>query len=108
MELTKVQQYKMMDSKTLPNLKDIGGETIKVVACLTHTYVDSEGEEHKVLSLMCEDGRMFRTEVKAFIDSFVNYWAVFGEEADEDKPTMKIITMKSKRGNPYVSFELNT
>ena len=52
------------------------------------------------------DGKMYKTEVSAFIEKFMKYDEAFGEDADADKPEIVIILNKSKKGNTYVNFDL--
>lgn len=104
MELSKRDLYRMGDSKNQNNIKDIVGKTVKPIAAKTREYTDGEGEIHQVLSIMIEGGAIYRTEVKAFIESFSNYWEVFAD--DEERPAIIITSKSSKRGNPYVNMEV--
>lgn len=107
MELTRVEVFKAVNSKDLPNIKDVEGQTIKPVASRTNTYEDGEGKDHSVLVI--KDGKsgvMYRTEVKAFIDKFLAYDEAFGNLPDEEKPEIIITTKKSKRGYAYVNFDV--
>lgn len=107
MELTRVEVFKAVNSKDLPNIKELEGQTIKPVASHTHTYEDGEGKEHSVLVIKDgRSGRMYRTEVKAFIDKFLAYDEAFGDLPDEEKPEITIATWKSKRGYAYVNFDV--
>lgn len=106
MELTKVQEYRMKDSSKLPNMKDMIGKTDVPLAHTLSEYTSSDGEIHRVLSVLFKDSGMFRTETAAFIESFERYWDVFGGEADDAKPAITITGQKSKRGNPYINLEV--
>ena len=49
---------------------------------------------------------MYKTEVKAFIQKFMQYLEAFGDEADESKPDIIITLNTSKKNNKYVNFDL--
>lgn len=104
MELTKIQQYRMADTKNQTNIKELAGQKIKPIAATAREYTDANAEVHTVLSIMVDSGEIYRTEVKAFIDTFNAYWSVFGD--DEDRPQIEISTKNSKRGNPYVNMSV--
>ena len=107
MELSRVEKFKALNSKDIPNMKDCEGEVLKPVAFYTHEYEDSDGKSHYVLVI--KDGKtggMYRTEVKAFIEKFMAYDEAFGNLPDEEKPEIIITTNKSKRGSAYVNFDV--
>lgn len=97
----------MKDSSKLPNMKDLIGKTDVPLAYTMSEYTSSDGEIHKVLSVFFKDSGMYRTETSAFIDSFLRYWEVFGEEEDNVKPAITITGQKSKRGNPFINLEVS-
>ena len=101
----KVLEYKMRQTKDIPNLKTIIGQTITPVRWLLNEYTDANAEIHKVLVILCTDGQMYRTEVRNFIEAFDSYAASFAEESE--KPSITITGLKSRRGNPYISFTAN-
>lgn len=106
MELTKMELFKAMNDKHT-NLRDCEGMIISPVATHTHTYCDAEGKMHSVLVIKNgKDGKMYKTEVSAFIEKFMKYEEAFGEEEDENKPEIVIVLNKSKKGNTYVNFDL--
>lgn len=106
MELTGIQKFKAINDKH-ENLKDCEGLVIRPVAFHTHNYEDTKGKQHTVLVIFNgNDGKMYRTEVAAFIDKFMAYDESFGDLADEEKPQIVITIMTSKAGNKYVNFEL--
>ena len=106
MELTKMELFKAKNDKHT-NLRDCEGMIISPVATHTHTYSDAEGKLHSVLVIKNgKDGKMYKTEVSAFIEKFMKYEEAFGEEADENKPEIVIVLNKSKKGNTYVNFDL--
>lgn len=103
-QLTKVEQYKMMQTKNIPNMKDIIGKTDRPLAAITKDYTSADGEVHNVLVVKFAEAGMYRTEVKAFIEDFMDYWTVF--EDDDDRPLITIVGKKSQRGNPYLGMEV--
>lgn len=106
MEFTKMELFKAMNDKHI-NLKDCEGLIISPVAHHTHTYTDADGKEHSVLVIKNgKDGRMYKTEVSAFIEKFLKYLEAFGDLPDEEKPDMVIVINTSKKGNKYVNFDL--
>ena len=106
MELTKMELFKAMNDKHT-NLRDCEGMIISPVASHTHTYSDADGKLHSVLVIKNgKDGKMYKTEVSAFIEKYMKYEEAFGEESDEQKPEIVIILNKSKKGNTYVNFDL--
>ncbi|MBO5839671.1 MAG: hypothetical protein J6R06_08365 [Bacteroidales bacterium] len=106
MELTKLEIFKAMNDKHV-NLKDCEGMKIKPVAYHTHEYEDSKGQTHNVLVIKNGyDSKMYKTEVKAFIQKFMQYLEAFGDEEDENKPDILITINESKAHNKYVNFDL--
>lgn len=106
MELSGIQKFKAMND-VHPNLKDCEGLVIRPVAFHTHGYDDSDGKPHNVLVILNgNDGKMYRTEVKAFIDKFMKYDESFGEMPDDEKPEIVVTIKTSQKGNRYVNFEL--
>ena len=106
MELTKMELFKAMNDKHT-NLRDCEGMIISPVASHTHTYSDADGKLHSVLVIKNgKDGKMYKTEVSAFIEKYLKYEEAFGEEPDDQKPEIVIILNKSKKGNTYVNFDL--
>lgn len=106
MELTGIQKFKAMNDKH-DNLKDCEGLIIKPVAFHIHNYEDSKGKEHTVLVILNgHDGKMYKTEVAAFIEKFTKYDDSFGDLPDEEKPDIVITLLTSKAGNKYVNFDL--
>ena len=102
--LTRMERYKMRRSADIPNIKDAIGETLTPIAEMLNEYTDGDGEVHKVLVIKSADGRYFRTEVAAFIDNYRDYITEFGDEAE--RPNILITGKKSKRGNPYINFDI--
>ena len=108
MELTAIQKFKAMNDK-LDNLKECEGLVIAPVAYHTHTYTASDGSDHAVLVILNgRDGKMYKTEVKAFIEKFNTYLESFGDLPDDEKPEIMIVINTSKKGNRYVNFDLVT
>ena len=106
MELTRIEKFSALNDK-LPNVKEMEDQEILPVACLTRNYTDSNDKEHKVLVIKDgKSGKLFKTEVTAFIDKFTAYLETFGDLEDEEKPAIKITCPTSKAGNKYVNFEL--
>lgn len=106
MELTKMELFKAMNDRHT-NLRDCEGLIIKPVAYHTHQYSDADGKMHSVLVIKNgTDGKMYKTEVQAFIEKFMKYDEAFGNEPDEAKPDIVIIMNTSKKGNRYVNFDL--
>lgn len=104
--LTKIEEYRMRDTRNLPNLKDAIGQTDKPVAMIFTEYTDRNGVVHNVLAVKFEKIGTYRTEVKNFIESAINYWDTFENEPDEVKPAIKIFSRKSRQGNDVLCMEL--
>lgn len=100
--MDKVLEFRMRRTNDMPNIKELAGQKVIPDKYAVSEYTDEKGETHKVLAIRFTDGKYYRTEVTAFIDTFMDYWNMFGE--DDDKPAIEIITKNSKRGNPYVNF----
>ena len=106
MELTKMELFKAMNDKHT-NLRDCEGMIISPVATHTHQYCDAAGKMHSVLVIKNgKDGKMYKTEVSAFIEKFMKYLEAFGDEPDDKKPEIVIVLKTSKMGNKYVNFDL--
>lgn len=106
MELTGRELFKAMNDKH-ENLKECEGQIISPVAYHTHTYTGTDGKEHSVLVIKDgKTGKMYKTEVKAFIEKFMKYDESFGADPDDQKPDIVIIINTSKAGNRYVNFDL--
>ena len=52
------------------------------------------------------DGQMYKTEVQAFIKKFMAYDEAFGLVPDEEKPQIVVQLVTSKKGNKYVTFDV--
>lgn len=106
MELTGVQLFKALNDKHT-NLKDCEGMIIKPLAVHTHQYTANDGSEHSVLVILNgKDNKMYKTEVKAFIEKFGKYMESFGGMPDDEKPEIVVTITNSKKGNRYVNFDL--
>lgn len=106
MEFTKMELFKAMND-THTNLRDCEGMIISPVATHTHQYCDADGKMHSVLVIKNgKDGKMYKTEVSAFIEKFLKYEEAFGDEPDENKPDIVIVLNTSRKGNKYVNFDL--
>ena len=106
MELTKLELFKAMNDKH-ENLKDCEGLIISPVAFHVHQYTDSDQKLHNVLVIKDgKTGKMFKTEVSAFIEKFLKYDEAFGDSPDNEKPDIVIKLNVSKKGNKYVNFDL--
>lgn len=106
MELTRVELFSAMNDRHT-NIKDMDGQIISPVAHNTHQYSDAEGKLHSVLVIKDgKTGKMFKTEVAAFIEKFLNYLESFGDLPDEEKPDILISCRVSKKGNKYANFDL--
>ena len=106
MELSKMELFKAMNDRH-QNLKDCEGMVIAPVAVHTHTYTASDGTEHQVLVIKNgNDGKFYRTEVKAFIEKFMNYMEAFGDCPDIERPEIVVVLNVSKKGNKYVNFDI--
>lgn len=104
--LSKMELFRAMNDKHT-NLRDCEGLVIRPDAFHTHQYSDADGKLHSVLVIKNGlDNQMYKTEVAAFIEKFMKYDEAFGEEPDDQKPSIVIILNKSKKGNTYVNFDL--
>lgn len=102
-----LEKFKMTQTVEAANLKAHIGEVLVIERWELSDYVDSDGAPHTVLALKVKDEKEYlRTEVKAFIDKFNKYVAVFGDEPLEDRPALKITGKTSRKKNDYISFDL--
>lgn len=107
MELTPIELFRAKNGDGVSNVKECEGEIIKPVAFTTKTYTGQDDKEHNVLIIKDgNSGRMYKTEVKAFIEKFLDYDASFGGCDDSEKPDITIVLKESKKGNKYVTFDL--
>ena len=107
MELTRTEIFRAINSMDVTNIKEAEGEVILPVASHTHTYEDQGGKEHNVLVIKDgKTGELFKTEVQAFINKFLAYEEAFGTLEDSEKPVMIIKLTTSKKGNKYVTFDI--
>lgn len=100
--MDKITAYRMSKTMDMDNIKAIKGETVKVSEIKVNEYTDMDGECHKVLAILLENGKMYRTETRAFIDDMVNFISTFDDPAD--RPAVTIVGATSKRGNEFVKF----
>ena len=106
MELTGIQKFNAINGQHI-NLKDCEGQSIHPVGFHTHTYEDRTGKEHSVLVIFDDkSGKMYKTEVAAFIDKFMSYDESFGSLPDEEKPDIVVTIKTSQAGNKYVNFDV--
>ena len=107
MELSRTELFRAMNSQDVRNVKELEGEAIIPVGCHTHTYEDQEGKEHQVLVIKDGlTGQLIKTEVQAFIKKFMAYDEAFGLVPDEEKPQIVVQLVTSKKGNKYVTFDV--
>ena len=107
MELTRIEVFRAMNAMDVPNVRDCEGMLILPVASHTHSYEDQEGKEHAVLVIKDgKTGSLYKTEVQAFIKKFLAYDEAFGELPDDQKPEIIIQLVTSKKGNKYVTFDV--
>lgn len=107
MELSRTELFRAMNSQDVQNVKELEGEAILPVGCHTHTYEDQDGKEHQVLVIKdWLTGKLFKTEVQAFIKKFMAYLEAFETLPDEDRPFMLIKANVSKKGNRYANFDV--
>ena len=97
----KMEAYRMRQTQNMPNLKQLAGETIKVLDHAFSIYEDANGTEHHVLALKTDRG-LYRTEVAAFQRDFTDFVSVFEDPAE--RPAITIIEKSSKKSNVYISF----
>ena len=102
----KLKLFQMKNTAEIPNLKDATGETFIPKDCTHSAYNDADGKLHEVLTIETDGGKLYRTEVFAFIEKFAKYEEIFMDEKLEDRPPIKILGTKSKKGNPYIRYEL--
>lgn len=107
MELTPIELFRAKNGDGVQNVKECEGEIIYPVAYTTKVYTGQDEKEHHVLIIKDgKSGRMYKTEVKAFIEKFIDYDSSFGGCDDSEKPGIVIVAHTSKKGNKYVSFDL--
>lgn len=106
MEFTGIQKFKAMNDK-LTNLRDCEGLVIRPIGFHTSHYEDADGKDHaKLVIYNANDKKMYKTEVKAFIEKFMQYDESFGDMSDDEKPEIVVTLTLSKKGNKYVNFDL--
>lgn len=107
MNLTPVEVFKAMNGSGLVNIKECEGQNILPVAFHTHQYESQDGKEHTVLVIKNGiDGKLYKTEVQAFLKKFLSYDEAFGGLPDDQKPQIVIQLTTSKKGNKYVTFDV--
>ena len=108
MQFTPVEIFKAMNGSGIQNIKECEGLLIKPVGFHAHQYESQDGKEHTVLVIKNGlDGQMYKTEVQAFIKKFMAYDEAFGMLPDEEKPDITVQLVTSKKGNKYVTFDVN-
>lgn len=107
MLMTPVEIFKAMNGSGIQNIKECEGLVIRPVGFHTHQYESQDGKEHTVLVIKNGlDGQMYKTEVQAFIKKFMAYDEAFGLIPDEEKPQIVVQLVTSKKGNKYVTFDV--
>lgn len=110
MNAEKIAIFKMKTTADAKNLKDLIGQTVRPCKWEFSDYTDSDGENHNVLALelVTPDNKrgIYRTEVRAFIEKFNVYIDLFHDEPEAERPRITITGVSSKRGNPYINFEI--
>lgn len=102
--MDKISAYKMTKTMDMQNIKVLAGQTVNVREILINKYVAPDNVEHTVLAVMLDNGIMYRTETRAFIDDMINFVGAF--DNPDERPAIKITTATSKRGNEFVKFTL--
>ena len=106
-KMTPVEIFKAMNGDGVTNVRDCEGLIIVPADYHTHTYESQDGKEHLVLVIKnAKDGKLYKTEVQAFIKKFMSYDEAFGQQPDEQKPEMVVVLVKSQKGNTYVTFDV--
>lgn len=100
--MDKITAYRMTKTMDMANIKEIKGETVKVDEIKVNEYTAQDGEVHRVLAILLDNGKMYRTETRAFIDDMVNFVEAFDNPAE--RPAITIVGAVSKRGNEFVKF----
>ena len=79
------------------------------ISCTYGAGGTNVGKNLEVCDKIIKDGKtgkMYKTEVRAFIEKYRDYEESFGGEADSEKPEIVIQLVKSKKGNTYVDFSV--
>ena len=106
MQMTPVEIFRAMNGDAT-NVRECEGLIIRPVAFHTHTYESQDEKEHTVLVIKNgNDGKLYKTEVQAFIKKFMAYDEAFGSLPDDQKPEIAVALIMSKKGNKYVTFEV--
>ena len=106
-ELTAKELFRAKNGDGVENVRDCEGQILRPIAFTTKRYIGQDEKEHEVLIIKDgKTGKMYKTEVRAFIEKYRDYEESFGGEDDSEKPEIVIILNKSKKGNTYVNFDL--
>lgn len=107
MKMTPVEIFRAMNGDGVTNVKECEGLVIVPADYHTHTYESQDGKEHLVLVIKnAKDNMLYKTEVQAFIKKFMSYVEAFGDLPEEQKPEIVVVLTESKKGNKYVTFEV--
>lgn len=101
--LTKKEIYNMSKNPEIKKMSNIIGETINVVAHLE--FIDeTEKGEHKVLTLLTDDGEVFATDSITFCKSFYEVLEIFiDDKTNKYELQIGVIDGNSKNGRTYIN-----
>lgn len=101
--LTTKEQYRLCMGDGSQKMIDAIGQTMELRAWALYEDVDkATGEVHEVLSIANEDGEIFSTVSRTFIETFTGMMEFF-EAFGETVAAITITGGKSKNGRQYVS-----
>ena len=101
-ELTKRESYKLTLDPSIKKMKDFIGVLIDVAAYCLYTYVNKEGKEVEVLSIMDKDGGVCATNSDTFKRDFMN----IAKLMDGEDYAIEIISGQSKAGREFITCTL--
>lgn len=86
--LSKKAIYRLTNSQGAISLKNLTESiAVRVVAFVHYSDVNSKGDDIELLTISCEDGKIYSTNSKTFIEAFIKIIDDLGEpdpESDDD------------------------
>ena len=101
-ELNKRESYKLTLDPAIKKMKDFIGVQIDVAAYYFYKYVNKDGNEVEVLSVMDKDGGVCATNSDTFKRDFMN----IADLMDGDDYTIEVISGQSKAGREFITCTL--
>lgn len=100
--LSAAERYHLTLSPAVQKMKDAQDSTISVKAWALYNDTDKDGKEQEILSILTNDGEIYATNSRTFIDDFRKMWELF-VECGEIVHNITVVSGMSKAGREFIT-----